>query len=380
MLRLLIDKECSLQPVIHHKMLLCPFNNFCFVLLILLFVPTTTCSAKQITSYSVSNALTLKNAIKEINLLPDDLSAKVILSHGIYTISNIVITHPNTQITSATGKPKDVIVQGNGMHPSKQVEVIFDIRASNVSIVGLTLQNVSNHLIQIRAEMGVNNFLLENSILQNSYQQLLKVSASDNNKYAKNGIVRNNIFRYTAETGPNFYIGGIDAHHARNWLVENNVFENIASPHTSPAEHAIHFWNDSQQIKVVHNTIINSDRGIGFGLGEKSPQNEGGEITDNFVIQSNGKHKYSDVAIGIESSSNIVIDNNLLISNHKYPNSIEYRFRSTSNIKIVNNKTNRVIASRDGATAQVENNTSVGHFESFCLKLEYLIHYYFFKD
>jgi hypothetical protein len=52
------------------------------------------------------------------------------------------------------------------------------------------------------------------------------------------------------EFGPKCYIGGIDVHGGKNWVVRNNVFRSIISPSQTVAEHAIHFWNQAADMVV----------------------------------------------------------------------------------------------------------------------------------
>lgn len=314
----------------------------------------------------VTNTSELRAAINRANNDKTIDPISIILDDGEYSYAkNLVLSRSNLKIVSNKNDAKTVILSGNGMRPSNNVELIFDIRANNITLSGLTLKNVSNHLIQVRAEKGVSFFTLENCILQNSYQQMLKVSGNNNDLFSDFGLVENNRFEYTAGIGPNFYIGGIDAHKARHWVVSHNTFLNIASPAERVAEHAIHFWQQSSNNIVTNNVIINSDRGIGFGMGNKKRLFAGGKIALNKIIHNNKDHLFADVGIILESSPNTVISNNDIQLNTSYPNAIEYRFPHTQNVIIEGNKTNKAIISRDGADATLINNESVSSIERY---------------
>ena len=297
------------------------------------------------------------------NIANNDKSGNVIeilVDDGEYkNSSNIIISRNNITIRSISNNPAHVVLSGSGMKKKSPVEVIFDISASNVTLSGMTLRNVSHHLIQVRAEKGVDFFSLDNCILEDSYQQLLKVSGKDNGEYSDFGVIKNSRFEYTAGVAPNYYVGGIDAHRSRGWVVSNNIFLNIASPAEKVAEHAIHFWNDSYGTQVIGNTIINSDRGIGFGLGNSSRQHQGGLIENNVVSHTNTHHPFSDTGIALESSPDSIVRNNTVLLYTNYPNAIEYRFSVTKNVIIENNKVNKKIKQRDNATAVLSANEFV---------------------
>jgi hypothetical protein len=233
---------------------------------------------------------------------------------------------------------------------------LIDVSADYFSIIGVTLQNSRWHLIQIRSEQDVDFFTMDNCILQDAGQQLLKVSGGEKGHYSDFGVITNSLFQYTAGIGPNYYIGGIDAHRAVDWLVQNNMFKNIASPAEQVAEHAIHFWRDSSNIKTIGNIIINSDRGIGYGLSNRDNESRGGIISDNIIIHTATEHPFADVGIALESSPETSIINNIIYSMTSYPNAIEYRFDKTYGVLIHGNTTNKAIKKRDGAKATLANN------------------------
>lgn len=285
---------------------------------------------------------------------------QIVLAPGVYQISRrIALKRDRITLVGEKG-PNDTILTGKGMKKSRSPEVLIDVMASNITISGITLKNSGNHLIQVRAENDADFFRLSNSILQDSYEQLLKVSGNAAaGHYSDNGIIEHCVFEYTAGIGPQFYIGGVDAHRAIDWQVRNNIFRNIASPSTHIAEHAIHFWQDSGGSHIVGNAIINSDRGIGFGLGKSELQHYGGLIERNTIVHTDMSHPFADVGIAIESSEGATIQNNTILLYSGYPNAVEYRFTSTTNVLIQNNKINKRIKKRDGATALLKANRHV---------------------
>lgn len=284
-----------------------------------------------------------------------------VFNDGSYTFTNtVVINSPNTIITSFSGNPKKVIINGNGMIKRTRVENIFEVHANGFILDSVTLQEAGNHLIQIRGEKGANFPIIRNCILQNSYEQLIKVTYDKKRDMtSKSGFIENCTLQYTAGIGPNFYIGGIDAHGIQNWVIKNNLFKYIASPADKVAEHAIHLWKDSINNSVQGNIIIDSDRGIGFGLGRdknKDFSNYGGVIKDNYIYHSNNKNQYSDTGISLESSPYTLIKANYIFLEHDYPRSIEYRFAKTFDAKIISNFTNKSIQGMNGGNAVMHSN------------------------
>jgi hypothetical protein len=284
----------------------------------------------------------------------------ILFENGTYDIpTTLVIKSPNTFMVSLSGNAKNVILQGSGMEESYSVNNIITVHSPGFLLDGLTLKNVSHHLIQIKGELGANFPIIRNCIMQDAYQQLIKVTAGSNNQPSLSGLVENCTFEYTDGIGPNFYIGGIDAHGVRGWTIRNNIFKNIASPDQHIAEYAVHLWSNAQGNIVDSNIIIDSDRGIGFGMGNtkgKDFSNYGGVISKNIIYHSDNDHPFADTGIAIENSPKTLIENNLIYLENNYNRAIEYRFVGTAQATIKNNRTNRKITSRNGGTAQLDNN------------------------
>ena len=317
----------------------------------------TTVNAKI---FVVTNTNELIDAVRNSNHnnQPDTIS----LYSGTYELTKRLLINENfLTLQSSTHVPSDVIIKGSGMKRATEIEVLFDIKSSYVTISGITIQEAANHLIQLRAESAASHFTLTNCVLRDSFEQMLKVSGTsgENSPFSDHGRVENCLFEYTNGIGPQYYIGGIDAHRIRNWTIKNNMFRNIASPGEHIAEHAIHIWNNSKDNIVSGNIIINSDRGIGFGMGQKGNQNSGGIIENNVILHTRPDHPYADAGIIIESSPGTIIRNNIIELNTPYPNAIEYRFPETQDVKIFDNTVNKRIRARDGAQATVFNNKRV---------------------
>jgi hypothetical protein len=331
-------------------------------------------SAPSVQTIQVNNEAQLYKAVRQANRTKGPTS--IVLSDGRYNITQrLNFTGSHINLTSMSGDPALVILSGKGMKKSSSVEILIDVSGSNISLSGFTLEQSANHLIQVRAEKNADNFSLSNCILRDSYEQLLKVSSSPSSKaFANNGNIKNCLFEYSADMGPQYYIGGIDAHSSRNWTIVGNTFKNIASPSQHVAEHAIHFWRKSANITVLNNTIENCDRGIGFGLGDDiNNQTDGGLIANNRISNSNPLHQFSDAGIILEASPNIEISNNKILMEGNYPNAIEYRFTATKNIVIKDNVTNKSIVSRNGGQAELSGNQQANVFGRVKQKLKYLI-------
>ncbi len=297
---------------------------------------------------NVNSATSFRNAINQANANGGNMT--ILIADGDYEIASPVsypyITASNLVIRSASGNRDKVILHGEGMKDTApNTEDGLHLAGDYVTIADITIKDVGNHGIQVSGH----HLFVHNVRIQNTYQQMLKGATGAST--IDSAVVQCSLFEYPDATGPNFYIGGLDIHKGNGWIVRDNIFKNIISPSGSVAEHAIHFWNNSQNNTIERNMIINCDRGIGFGLGT-SP-NTGGMIRNN-MIYNNGAGTFNDVGISLESSPGTQVYNNSIFI--PYQNAIEYRFQITTGVHIANNLTNKVIKSRDGGTGLVESN------------------------
>ncbi len=312
----------------------------------------TTVSTVSEASIVVTSIEGLRNAIDRART---GGPKRIILQRGVYSVENSIILDVDGITVEGAGSPSETVLQGESM--SDGTNHIFLVRGHYVSIKNLTLQRVLTHAVQVQGELGNVGFLLANCVIRDTGEQMLKVSYDPNHveNIARDGRVEDCLFEYTAASGPQWYIGGVDAHNARNWIVRDCVFKNIRSPEFAPAEFAIHFWSDSRDTLVERNIIINCDRGIGFGLGDRGHWS--GIIRNNMIFHDNLKG-YADVGIAAESAPEVHIYNNTILLLSDYPNAIEIRFPDTTNARIINNLTNRALRVRDGATGIISDNNS----------------------
>jgi hypothetical protein len=301
----------------------------------------------------VTNVAELKAAVAAAN--NGAASATILVQDGVYVLDQFLwITRDGLTLQGQSGNPAGAILEGAGM--TGGVTHVIQVAAHDVTIEGLTLRGVANHAVQIHGEgpYSADRTVLRNLVIQDTGQQMVKISyKSGTTPSADAGLVEDCVFEYTAGIGPQYYIGGIDAHQAQNWVVRGCTFRGIRSPQSTVAEHAIHFWSGSGGTIVERNLIENCDRGIGFGLGTRG--HNGGVIRNNMIYHANLGADRGDVSIELESASGTEVSHNTIFQEHAYQSAISVRW-GASNATVSNNLIyvagggSRIIWQRDGAT------------------------------
>jgi hypothetical protein len=297
----------------------------------------------------------LENAVNQANSAAEPTT--ILLDEGTYTLDHLLyITGNNITLRSQSGIRENTIIRGDKMAADASVTHIFLVRGNHFELSGLTLSSCRYHIIQVQGEHGAGNIKLKNCILRDAYEQLFKVSTNFDEPEVKsrNGVIEGCLFEYSAGIGPQWYIGGVDAHNASGWIIRNNIFKDIISPGTAISEFAVHFWSHSENNIVENNQIIDCDRGIGFGLNDST--NSSGIIRNNMIYHTSDKGNFADVGIALASSPGSQVYNNTVYLEHDFPWGIEYRFTATTGVYIANNLSNKPVISRDGATGIAENN------------------------
>ena len=210
-------------------------------------------------------------------------------------------------------------------------------------------------------------------------EQFIKINTGGG-QFADNGVIRCSSFELT-DIGRTFirnncYTGGIDMHQGRGWQISLNTFSGFWCD-SGLSEHAIHAWNGSRDTLIDRNTIINSARGIGLGLGSSvdgrtyddapcggGPDigHYGGAITNNFVVASDPRLFASgsgfDTGIGLEQScATNILHNSVVSTVAPRSSSIEWRFANTS-AQVANNLVTHTLVPRDEGRATLVGNVT----------------------
>jgi len=241
----------------------------------------------------VSDVTELVNAIASANGGGDRL---IECENGTYQLSSLLhIIADSITVKSLHGNRDSVTIRGQGMYGG--VSHVFLVQGSDFTLQDVTIGWVANHAVQIQGEQNADRPLISNVHIMDTYEQMVKISAGGS-QYSDSGIVEYCLFEYSAGIGPQYYIGGVDGHRCRHWIVRNCTFKYIVSPSGSIAEHAIHFWNNSEHTLSENNWIITCDRGIGYGLG--SSQHIGGIIRNNMIYHDTSEG-FADVGTSAEN-------------------------------------------------------------------------------
>ena len=191
----------------------------------------------------------------------------ILLADGDYRLPEMLdISARGTVLRSASGDPSRVTLRGESITEGK-VGVAVSVSAPDVTVADVTIRDVGFHGVQVRGERAANGFVLHNTTLSDTGQQLLKVSAGTGPPYAENGTVACSRFEYTTHA-PSSYTDGVDIISGGGWVVRDSQFSRIRGPRERrwSAGPAILAWGGSQDTIIERNVILESSRGIALGL------------------------------------------------------------------------------------------------------------------
>lgn len=287
----------------------------------------------------------------------------ILIAPGTYRLSKTMYLGgrqlKNVAIRGASDRREDVVVLGPGMTNSNFGGAPFGIWTGNgvegVLIANLTIRDFYFHSIILNP--GTASPHVYNVRLADAGEQLLKSNPDTDGAGVVNGIVEYSVFEYSS-TSRDGYTNAIDVHGGANWIVRRNLFKNIRAPLGQFAGPAILMWRRSLATLVEGNTFVDCQREIAFGLEPiQRGDHQGGTIRNNMIVREPWVVR-GDVAINVSDSPNTSVVHNTVLLAGTYPNAIEYRFPTTTGVRIVNNLTDAAIRSRDGAAATVLGNVT----------------------
>ncbi len=202
----------------------------------------------------------------------------ILVADGHYMMPRYLdLSTDGITLHSASGQRDRVVL--DGQH-SDHGELVGISNCQGVTIADLTIQNIKWNGFKINSNKHATRVTIRNCVIHNIWQRGVKGPAVDK---ADRGTfwptdcrIEYCLFyndrpkRYsddpadTAETFRGNYVGGIDAMHARRWVIANNVFQNIHG-RTGEGRGAIFLWNESRDCVVEKNIIIDCDCGICLG-------------------------------------------------------------------------------------------------------------------
>lgn len=320
--------------------------------------------AGQVIEVAPEQAATLQSILDAAR--PGDT---VQLLDGLYALpQTLVLRRPGVTLRSKSGDRSRVVLDGRYV-----ARDLVLIQKSDVTVADLTLTRSYWHLVHVVPEGGsISGTLLHNVRGVDGGEQFVKVNPASG-RFADSGVIRCSSFELTdegrANVRNNCYTGGIDLHQGRGWHIYANVLGGFWCT-AGLAEHAIHVWTGSRDTLVERNVVINSARGIGFGLGasvhgrtyDDRPCNGAspvghfaGGIVNNFVAATDPRLFTSaagfDVGIGLEQSCETSVLHNTVVSTAApRSSSIEWRF-SNSLATVANNLVTHNLLERNGGRA-----------------------------
>ncbi len=290
----------------------------------------------------------------------------ILLADGEYMLDRMLdVQMPGMVIRGASGDPSKVVLRGAGMTEG-QVGVAISISVSNVTIADLTIGYVGFHGIQVRGERGASRVMIHHVRVVDTGQQLIKGSTDGGTLHADEGVVACSTLEYS-DHAPGNYTNAVDVLGGNNWVVRDNTIRRIRGIAAEgwASGPAILFWANSQGTKVESNVIIDSFRGIAFGLGpgfsgrfardrEAFYDHQGGWIRNNVVVNLNS---WADEGIETSAAGRVAVDHNTVLTGGGLSWAISARFPGTI-VFARNNLTSKPLIRRNGGQARVGGNVS----------------------
>jgi nitrous oxidase accessory protein NosD len=282
---------------------------------------------------------------------------EIVIAKGIYRIagdSRIRITSRPGPVTvrGATGKPEDVIIEGDGQD-AKSVQMIFELTDSpKWTFRDLTTRNSYYH--GFKFNLSSTDCVLRNVVMRDHGESGVKgTSDPDKGHYPDRLLVDGCDIGFTKETGgTRSVVEGIDGVAVKDWVIRNSRFVNVQKG-GGPA-YGVFTKGNSADTVIEGNRFENCFIGASFGGGgtgtdyfrdhDRSLEHRWGVIRNNLFINC------TDAAIYINKGNACIIEDNRMIGCGM---NIQLRFPETTGWvndgNFTDNKKEPLVRIRDGA-------------------------------
>lgn len=281
----------------------------------------------------------------------------ILIAPGRYrlTATLAIANVDGLEIRGEGGTRDDVVIEGPGLRAAKgrvPLDGFWMGGARAVTIADLTVRGFPRHGVIMNA--GTDAPRLRNVRFVDAGQQFVKANPDSQGRGIRGAVVESSWFEYST-TSVDSYTNGISAIGAEGWLVRHSWFVNMRAPAGQLGGPALLFRGGARDTVVEGNTFVNCQRGVMFGMVDRTPDDHTGG-----VIRNNMFHRASDESgdVGIslwDAPGGRVLHNTVIVSG-TFRAAIDYRFAGTRGVVIANNLTDAPTWAREGATADERGN------------------------
>ncbi|MCA9710501.1 MAG: hypothetical protein KDK70_31965 [Myxococcales bacterium] len=303
----------------------------------------------------------------------------VVLAPGTYPIDrSLYFNAPDVTLRSSTGRPEDVIIDGQRL-----AGTVAFVQQPRITLAEVTLARAQEHLVHVSGSEagpadGVVGYRLR---LLDPGAIAFKINPTAEGQAADDGVLACSTIELTdagrAELGdacPS--VAGVGGFGAFGWTIRDNHVEGIWCE-TGYAGSAIRFLETSAHTVVLRNSVRDCVSGIMLGLwedleprrtyddvpcGDGYFDHVGGLVANNTVVATGtgiAASEYGlDTGVGLWNVCDATVVHNTVVSAVATYNAIEYRFGRTQ-ARVVNNLVTNEILDRDDAGVPVAGNALV---------------------
>jgi len=303
----------------------------------------------------------------------------IVLEPGTYWLDrSISFNAPNVTLRSSTGRPEDVVLDG------QRLGTIIFAQQPGTTIAELTLRRSGHHLVHVTGSPsapagGVVGYRLH---LVDPGLAAFKINPSYEGYPADDGTLACSSVRLTQEGREELAdacpeTAGVVGYGAFGWTIRDNTVEGFWCPSGLPGA-AIRFLEASANQWIERNAVRDCAIGIMLGLweqyepvrpydlepvcGEGYFDHMGGVVRNNTVVAVGtgigASEAGLDTGIGLWNVCDATVVHNTVASAVDTYNAIEYRFPRTQ-ARVVNNLVTHDILDRDDAGVPVAGNAMV---------------------